>query len=102
MDLVTAFACLQRARLFIGNDSGTMHLAAAAGAPTLGLFGPSDERRYAPWGDKTRVVRGGRSFEEIKALDADLNQRVCHMMDLSVDRVYEAARALLAETEPKG
>jgi hypothetical protein len=48
------------------------------------------------------VVRGGRSFAEIKALDSDLNQRVCHMMDLSVDRVYEAARALLAETEPKG
>jgi ADP-heptose:LPS heptosyltransferase len=98
VDLVTAFACLQRARLFIGNDSGTMHLAAAAGAPTLGLFGPSDERRYAPWGAKARVVRGGRSFEEIKAVDSDLSQSVCHMMDLSVDRVYEAARALLAET----
>jgi ADP-heptose:LPS heptosyltransferase len=100
VDLVTAFACLQRARLFVGNDSGTMHLAAAAGIPTLGLFGPSDERRYAPWGPNARLVRGGRSFEEIKAADPDLNQRVCHMMDLSVDRVYEAARALLAETEP--
>jgi ADP-heptose:LPS heptosyltransferase len=98
VDLVTAFACLQRARLFIGNDSGTMHLAAAAGAPTLGLFGPSDERRYAPWGASARVVRGGRSFEEIRAVDSDLSQSVCHMMDLSVDRVYEAARALLAET----
>jgi ADP-heptose:LPS heptosyltransferase len=101
VDLVTAFACLKRARLFVGNDSGTMHLAAAAGVPTLGLFGPSDERRYAPWGPNTRVVRGGRSFEEIKAVDPDLNQRVCHMMDLSVDRVYEAARALLAETRPR-
>jgi len=101
VDLVTAFACLQRARLFIGNDSGTMHLAAAAGAPTLGLFGPSDERRYAPWGPKARVARGGRSLDDIRAIDPDLNQSVCHMMDLSVDRVYEAARALLAETEPK-
>ena len=102
VDLVTAFACLQCARLFVGNDSGTMHLAAAAGIPTLCLFGPSDARRYAAWGPNARLVRGGRSFEEIKALDPDLNQRVCHMMDLSVDRVYEAARALLAETEPKG
>jgi ADP-heptose:LPS heptosyltransferase len=102
VDLVTAFACLQRARLFVGNDSGTMHLAAAAGIPTLGLFGPSDQRRYAPWGPNARLVRGGRSFEEIRAIDPDLNQSVCHMMDLSVDRVYEAARALLAETEPKG
>lgn len=101
VDLVTAFACLQRARLFVGNDSGTMHLAAAAGVPTLGLFGPTDDRRYAPWGRDARVVRGGRSFEEIKAIDPELNQSVCHMMDLSVDRVYEAARALLAETAPK-
>jgi len=101
VDLVTAFACLRRARLFIGNDSGTMHLAAASGAPTLGLFGPLDERRYAPWGPNTRVVRGGRSYEEIMASDPGSNQALCHMMDLSVDRVYEAARALLAQTEPK-
>jgi ADP-heptose:LPS heptosyltransferase len=101
VDLVTAYACLQRARLFVGNDSGTMHLAAAAGAPTLGLFGPSDERRYAPWGPHTRVVRGGHSLEEILAIDPGRNQAVCHMMDLSVDRVYETARKLLADTEPK-
>jgi ADP-heptose:LPS heptosyltransferase len=102
VDLVTAFACLKRARLFIGNDSGTMHLAAAAGIPTLGLFGPSDDRRYAPWGPQARLIRGPRRLEEIRKIDPHCNQAVCHMMDLSVDRVYEAARALLAETEPKG
>jgi len=101
VDLVTAYACLKRARLFVGNDSGTMHLAAASGTPTLGLFGPSDERRYAPWGPNARLVRGGRSFEQIMAGDPGQAQAVCHMMDLSVDRVYEAARALLAETEPR-
>src|SRR5579862_1651227 len=57
-DLLTAYACLKRARLFIGNDSGAMHLAAAAGIPTLGLFGPSDEQLYGPWGENTRVERG--------------------------------------------
>ena len=101
VDLVTAYACLKRARLFIGNDSGTMHLAAASGAPTLGLFGPSDERRYGPWGPNARLVRGARSFEQIMAGEAGSSPVVCHMMDLSVDRVYEAARALLAETEPR-
>ena len=101
VDLVTAFACLKRARLFVGNDSGTMHLAAAAGAPTLGLFGPSDERRYAPWGPNARLVRGPRAFEDIRAADPGFSHAVCHMMDLSVDRVYEAALALLAETEPR-
>jgi ADP-heptose:LPS heptosyltransferase len=97
-DLLTAYACLKRARLFIGNDSGAMHLAAAAGVPTLGLFGPSDERQYAPFGELARVVRGPRSFEQIRAQDPHLNQAICHMMDLTVDTVLHAAQDLLAET----
>ncbi|ATQ41746.1 glycosyltransferase family 9 protein [Caulobacter mirabilis] len=99
IDLLTAYACLKRARLFVGNDSGLMHLAAAAGAPTVGLFGPSDDRLYAPWGPHTRVVRGPREFEQFKQVDPDFTQAINHMMDLPVDAVVRAARELLAETE---
>lgn len=100
VDPLTAFACLKRARLFIGNDSGAMHLAAAAGCPTLGLFGPSDERLYAPWGEHARVVRGARSFEQIRATDPGFTQMICHMMDLPVETVVSAAKDLLKATEP--
>jgi hypothetical protein len=100
IDLLTAYACLKRVRLFIGNDSGLMHLAAAAGAPTLGLFGPSDDRLYAPWGEHARTLRGPREFETFKRLDPELNQAVCHMFDLPVPWVTKAARALLEDTEP--
>jgi ADP-heptose:LPS heptosyltransferase len=99
VDLLTAYACLKRARLFIGNDSGAMHLAAAAGVPTLGLFGPSDERHYAPWGEHARAIRGGRSLEQIQMVDPHLSQAICHMMDLGVEPVLRAAETLLAETE---
>ena len=99
-DLLTAYACLKQARLFIGNDSGLMHLAAAAGAPTLGLFGPSDDRLYAPWGRHARVVRGPRSFAEIRAKDPDLNQPVCHMLDLRVEQVVAEAKALFEDSRP--
>ena len=99
VDLLTAYAALRRARLFIGNDSGLMHMAAAAGAPTLGLFGPSDERLYAPWGPYTRALRGPRDFAAFKRLDPQLNQPVEHMGDLTVRSVLTAARRLLAETE---
>ena len=99
-DLLTAHACLKRARLFIGNDSGAMHLSAAAGTPTIGLFGPSDERLYAPWGEHTRVVRGPRSYEQIRAVDPGFGQTLCHMMDLPVDKVVAAANELLKATEP--
>ncbi len=98
VDLLTAHACLKHARLFVGNDSGLMHLAAAAGIPTLGLFGPSDETLYRPWGRNARVVRGPRDFATIQAVDPGFQQALCHMMDLPVERVLAAARALISET----
>jgi ADP-heptose:LPS heptosyltransferase len=97
-DLLTIYAALKHARMFIGNDSGLMHLAAAAGIPTLGLFGPSDERLYGPWGTDCRIVRGGRTFEGLKQIDAHLNQAVCHMLDLPVSKVVAAACRLFDET----
>ena len=48
IDLPTVAACLHRCALFIGNDSGLMHMAAASDVPTLGLFGPSRTEHYAP------------------------------------------------------
>lgn len=56
LTLPEAAACLARLDLFIGNDSGLMHLAAAAGTPTLGLFGPSPVDEYAPSGRRAGVA----------------------------------------------
>ncbi len=56
VDLLTAAAALRRCALFIGNDTGLMHIAAACDTPTLGLFGPSPSRQYAPWGPRTAFV----------------------------------------------
>ncbi|MBI3281521.1 MAG: glycosyltransferase family 9 protein [Acidobacteria bacterium] len=51
-------ACwLARARLYIGNDSGITHLAAAVGTPVVALFGPTDPRVWAPRGERVRVLR---------------------------------------------
>ncbi len=60
-NLLTTAALIQRCRLFIGNDSGLMHLAAAAGAPTLGLFGPTDERQVGPRASSAISARAGKS-----------------------------------------
>lgn len=56
LSLPEASACLARCRLFVGNDSGLMHLAAAAGAPTLGLFGPTPASEYGPRGRRAAAV----------------------------------------------
>jgi hypothetical protein len=44
-------------------------------------------------------VRGPRDFEQIRAVDPNLDQALCHMMDLSVDTVEKAAIELLAATD---
>jgi ADP-heptose:LPS heptosyltransferase len=98
LGLLMTYACLKRARLFIGNESAAMHMAAAAGAPTMGLLGPTDDLRCGPWGPTARVVRGPREFEMFLKSDPDLNLAVCHMLDLSTDRVMAAAVRLLGET----
>lgn len=99
VDLLTAYACLKRADLFVGNDSGLMHIAAAAGTPTVGLFGPSDERRYGPWGEHAVAVRGPRTFDQFLAIDPELSQAIRHMSDLPVATVVKAAKALLAKVK---
>jgi len=56
-DLYELACWLAQARLYIGNDSGVTHLAAAAGAPVLALFGPTEPAIWAPRGSNVRVGR---------------------------------------------
>jgi len=56
-DLYELACWLARARLYVGNDSGITHLAAAVGTPVPALFGPSDPAVWAPRGANVRVAR---------------------------------------------
>ncbi len=82
LSLPQVAACLSRTALFIGNDSGLMHLAAATGTPTLGLFGPTSAEEYAPAGRRAAAVVGD---------GAD-------MRALPVERVLDTAKRLLGES----
>lgn len=76
--LPEAAACLERCALFVGNDSGLMHLSAAAGARTLGLFGPSRSSEYAPGGPNARFVSapGPEGTAPIEGLEVGTVARV--------------------------
>jgi ADP-heptose:LPS heptosyltransferase len=80
LSLPEAAACLARCALFVGNDSGLMHLAAAAGTPTLGLFGPTQAAEYGPAG---RIARPVLSTSD-------------RMADLSTEAALAAAEMLLS------
>jgi heptosyltransferase III len=59
LPLLRLAGLLSRCRLFIGNDSGIAHLAAASGCPVIALFGGSDPRIWAPRGPRVRVIVSG-------------------------------------------
>ena len=78
--LLQTVALLQHASLFVGNDSGLGHLAAAAGIPSLTLFGPGDPPRYHPWNPQGRWLQSTTG----------------RMADLSPETVVHAVCKLLA------
>jgi ADP-heptose:LPS heptosyltransferase len=47
---------IERSALFIGNDSGIAHIAAACGTPVIALYGPQDPRRFRPWSERSVVL----------------------------------------------
>jgi lipopolysaccharide export system permease protein len=94
VDLLTAAAVLRRAALFIGNDTGLMHIAAAAGTPTIGLFGPTQSAQYAPWGARTAVAQTATPPHQLYGTDFDHRTTDTMMDTLSVDAAEAAARQL--------
>ncbi len=99
IDLLTVCACMERSAFYIGNDSGLMHLAAASGIPTLGLFGPSPAEQYAPWGSLCDHVQASLGFDEIFPENFDHRNTDTLMDSLSVDQAEEAANALWARAQ---
>lgn len=97
LSLTEAAACLARCDLYVGNDSGLMHLSAAAGAPTLGLFGPSPPEEYAPAGACAGFVRTPETMAELIGHPGYDHRTTGTLMGtLAVETVVAGARALLA------
>jgi len=69
-DLYELACWLAGARLYIGNDSGVSHLAAASGAPAVVVFCPTGERVWAPRGSCVRIVRSGEPGASLSSIPA--------------------------------
>ncbi|WP_417841510.1 glycosyltransferase family 9 protein [Terasakiella sp.] len=91
LDLPTVYACLKRCAFFVGNDSGLMHMACAARIPTLGLFGPTQEKLYGPWGAHCATVRTATPFLDLFGENFDHEKTDSLMDSLSVDMAYDGA-----------
>lgn len=86
----------RRSRLFVGCDTGPMHLAAAVGTKVVALFGPADERRTGPYGPGHRVVRA--ELRQCVACERGRRRSPHHrcMEDLTLEHVFRAVEEELA------
>jgi len=88
-------AVTRRARLFIGGDTGPLHLAAALKVPVVALFGPTDPARTGPYGTRSVVLRDPSSITSHKRnRDTEAG-----LMNITSDQVIAAARQLLHKGE---
>jgi len=96
-------AFLKKCKVFVGNDSGLMHMSAALGVPTLGLFGPSMPEHYGPWGPHARSVRSDISFKELVQTPQFDHRKTDNLMQgLSSKKVLKALEKLVSELSEKG
>ncbi|MBZ5597563.1 MAG: glycosyltransferase family 9 protein [Acidobacteriia bacterium] len=91
LSLTELTALTRRARLFIGGDTGPMHLAAALGIPVVSIFGPTDPARNGPFGTRSIVLRNPESpTTHTRRAQPDEG-----LLEISSEEVVVAARRLL-------
>ena len=90
-------ALMETARLYVGNDSGPMHVAAALGTPVVGIFGSSDPQRWHPWRVPHRTLWAGLDCSPCHGKWCANPQQLACLTELSVESVLDAARSLLSE-----
>lgn len=88
-------ALTRRASLFIGGDTGPLHLAAGLRVPVVAIFGPTDPTRNGPYGTRSVVLRNPAS----PTSHARRTQPDEGMLEISVESVVDAARTLLTGPE---
>ncbi len=86
----------RRARLFVGCDTGPMHVAAAVGTRAVALFGPADPRRTGPYGAGHVVVREPPPCAPCNRKTCNQPRHAC-MQDITVETVLAAVRRALGE-----
>jgi len=94
LNLTELIALTRRARLFIGGDTGPLHLAAALRVPVVAIYGPTDPARNGPYGTRRMVLRSPQSFTtHARKTEPDEGLRA-----IGSDAVVAAARELLDST----
>ncbi|MBD3181621.1 hypothetical protein GF312_04960 [Candidatus Poribacteria bacterium] len=90
-------AVMERCNLFISNDSGPMHIAAASGTKVIGIFGPTDSKIHGPYGESCYTVESSidcRPCHHPHDPPIQCDKREC-LESISVDMVMEKVRSVM-------
>jgi heptosyltransferase I len=90
-DLSQLIALTRRSTLFVGGDTGPMHLAADLNVPVVALFGPTDPARNGPYTTRAKVLRSPESVTSYSHVD----RQDAGLARITPDEVIAAAEALL-------
>jgi heptosyltransferase-2 len=90
---------LSRCRLFIGNDSGLMHIAAALAVPLVAIFGPTEPGKTSPLGKPHRLLHHGADCAPCRYRECPTDHRC--MRAVSVNGVLAAASELWKQAPPE-
>jgi ADP-heptose:LPS heptosyltransferase len=93
---------MRRCRAVVTNDSGLLHVAVAANAPTVAIFGPTNPSRSGPWGGRVTVVRRGIPcspcfYHTSRDLECPAGLDFACLRELPVEEVRAAVEGLLRE-----
>ncbi len=99
-------AVCERVQVVVSGDTGIMHLAAAQGTPTVGLFGPTAPEQWAPWGPRAILVRQSglpcapciRNFRGLTPGECAHPVKSACMLSIQVEEVVQAIRRVTGES----
>jgi lipopolysaccharide heptosyltransferase I len=93
LNLMEVAALLEKADLFVGNDSGLMHMASATKTSTVAIFGPTDPKRTGPYNPLARVVKA--DLDCMPCFSKSCKCDIQCMRQLSVEKVVKACNELI-------
>jgi heptosyltransferase III len=96
LDIRGLIALLAGSRMFVGNDSGPAHLAAALQRPSVVIFGVTDPVQWRPWQTEHRIVQTGATFDHPRGDKAVVANNPRPISSIAVDEVAQNCEELLA------
>ena len=92
-NLTLTSAYMKKSDVFIGNDSGLMHLAVASKLRVISLFGPTNDAVYGPNSDKNIVIRTKENYDYFKSLK--INENKSYMSSIKPETVFKNCEKII-------